>query len=128
MHDSSSETHFTGLGRRHGQFLRDDIERRAQRRFSMSLPVTIRLNDEARSELRGSTLNVSCAGAFIFVKATELRKGDPIELTLELPAEVTLTEAVKVRCHARILRIEREADGVSAIAVQISDFDFLAST
>jgi hypothetical protein len=39
-----------------------------------------------------------------------------------------LSEALKVACCARVLRIERSAGGVIGMAVQITDFDFLAST
>jgi hypothetical protein len=42
---------------------------------------------------------------------------------VELPAEVTLSEALKVAGCARVLRIERSAGGVIGMAVQIADFD-----
>ena len=106
-----------------------DVERRERRRFSLSLPVTVRVIDEAAgSEIRGLTRDVSSAGAFIFLQAPQFPPCESVELTLELPPEITLVGALKVRCRARVLRVERSPEGVIGIAVQISAFDFLPST
>ena len=105
-----------------------DVERRERRRFSMSLPVTVHVNDEAGTEIRGLTRDVSSGGAFIFLQAQQFAPCESVELTLELPPEITLVGALKVRCRARVLRVERSADGVIGIGVQISGFDFLANT
>lgn len=105
-----------------------DFERRKRRRFIMSLPVSVRLRNDPRSEIRGVTRDVSSGGAFVSLQPNELAECDSAELIVELPAEVTLSEALKVACCARVLRIERSAGGVIGMAVQIADFDFLAST
>ncbi len=105
-----------------------DFERRKRRRFIMSLPVSVRLRNDPRTEIRGVTRDVSSGGAFVFLQPNELAECDSADLIVELPAEVTLSEALKVACCARVLRIERSAGGVIGMAVQITDFDFLAST
>jgi len=94
----------------------------------MALPVSVRLRDDPRTEIRGVTRDVSSGGAFVFLQPNELAECDSAEFSVELPAEVTLSEALKVVCCARVLRIERSAGGVVGKAVQIADFDFLAST
>ena len=72
---------------------------------------------------------IGLAWLFIFarlIRCLQLYPSFQAELIMELPAEVTLCEALHVRCCVRVLRVERAADGVTGIAVQITDFDFLA--
>jgi hypothetical protein len=88
-----------------------DFERRKRRRFIMSLPVSVRLRNDPRTEIRGVTRDVSSGGAFVFLQRKRLAECDSAELIVELPA-VTLSEALKVACCARLLRIGRSAGGV----------------
>lgn len=103
-----------------------DVERRERRRFSMSLPVTVHLHDQACTEIRGVTRDVSSGGAFVFLEGRNFPDCEMVDLTMELPAEITLVGAMMVRCQARVLRVERGPDAVVGIAVQIFDFDFPA--
>jgi hypothetical protein len=78
-----------------------DFERRKRRRFIMSLPVSVRLRNDPRTEIRGVTRDVSSGGAFVFLQPNESAECNSAELIVELPAEVTLSEALKVACCAR---------------------------
>jgi hypothetical protein len=52
----------------------------------------------------GFTQDVSSRGVFFFTDVP-LQAGGAIELTLNMPSEITLGESMRVRCRARILRV-----------------------
>jgi hypothetical protein len=64
-----------------------NFERRKRRRFIMSLPVSVHLRNDPRTEIRGVTRDVSSGGAFVFLQPNELAECDSAELIAELPAE-----------------------------------------
>lgn len=102
-------------------------EKRKRRCFRMSLPVSVRLEDEGRRvEISGVTRDLSSGGAFLFLEAKELPEFKSAKFVLQLPAEVTLAEPAPIDCRARVLRIDRGASGLIGIAVQISEFQFLS--
>ena len=113
-------------GRFDDGFPATDVERRKRRRFKLSLPVSVRFEDAAETEIRGVSRDVSSGGVFVFLQTKQLVRAKSAELMMELPAEVTLCEALHVRCRVRVLRVERGADGLIGIALQITDFEFLA--
>jgi hypothetical protein len=81
------------------------VERRVGQRFPYLLPVSIRV-PQAGIEGLGFTQDVSSRGVFFFTDAP-LAEGAEIELTLNMPSEITLGEKMRVRCRGRILRISR---------------------
>ncbi len=99
-------------------------ERRAMRRFDMRLPAAVRIAGEP--ELSTETENVSARGIF-FQLQRPLREGDLIAVTLTFPPHVTLTEKVRVRFDARVIRVQ--AQSVSGapvgIAAAIEAYEFL---
>ena len=125
MRESGLDSEFSG-SRPENRFPAADVERRKRRRFTLSLPVSVRFEDAADTEIRGVTRDVSSGGAFVFLQTKQLVRATSAELMMELPAEVTLCEALHVRCRVRVLRIERGADGLIGIALQITEFDFLS--
>ena len=100
-------------------------ERRAMRRFDMRLPATVTIAGAGLPELFTETQNVSARGAFFYLDR-KLQKGAPIEITLTFPPHVTLTESVRVRFTARVLRVEA-GPGTErvGIAVGIEEYEFL---
>ena len=78
------------------------LERRAGQRFDFNLPVSIGLPDDRRGT--AFTQNVSARGVFLCTDLP-LTEGDLVELTLAMPSEVTLAEAMRVRCQGKILRV-----------------------
>lgn len=81
------------------------VERRIGQRFAFNLPVSLRDSATAAEGL-GFTQDLSSRGAFLFTDMA-LSEGAEIELTLEMPSEITLGENMRVRCRGRILRIVR---------------------
>lgn len=99
-------------------------ERRAMRRFDMRLPAVVRMAGEP--DLSTETENVSARGIF-FQLQRPLREGDLIAVTLTFPPHVTLTEKVRVRFDARVIRVERQRvpGGPVGIAAAIEAYEFL---
>jgi hypothetical protein len=100
------------------------LERRAAQRFDFHLPVSVRLSGTER-EACGSTQNVSARGA-LFHSDLPLSEADAIELTLVMPAEITLAENMRVRCRGKVLRVLSSAVGTrSVVAVHLDGYEFL---
>jgi len=100
------------------------IERRAAQRFDFHLPVSVRVGDCDR-EVWGFTQNLAGRGALVH---SDLRvaEGDVIALTLVMPAEITLTERVRMRCMGKVLRVFTSAGSAgSVVAVHFGKYEFL---
>jgi hypothetical protein len=102
-------------------------ERRAIRRFDMRLPASVKLEDAGVGELLTETQNVSARGVFLYLDRS-LAEGSRIHVTLTFPPHVTLTDPVRVRFTARVVRAEapRPASRVGIAAV-IEQYEFLRS-
>jgi hypothetical protein len=84
------------------------VERRIGQRFAFNLPVSLR-DVATAAEGLGFTQDLSSRGAFLFTDMA-LREGVEIELTLQMPSEITLGENMRVRCRGLVLRIVKPAD------------------
>jgi hypothetical protein len=102
-------------------------ERRARRRFDMRLPALITTGDGSLVELRTETQNVSARGVFFYLDRV-LAPDSRLEVTLTFPPHVTLTDPVRVRFTARVLRTEPLPPGARVgVAAFIEDYEFLRS-
>jgi hypothetical protein len=103
------------------------LERRAMRRFAIRLPALVKLTGNGFQEMLTETQNVSARGVFFYIDRP-VAPGSKVEITLTLPSHITLTEAVRVRFTARILRME-PCNGSSrmGVAAQIEEYEFLRS-
>jgi hypothetical protein len=100
------------------------IDRRTSRRFTMTLPLTVRTNGlEGGIEQQGQTRDVSFRGLYFLIDA-EFEPGAFIELILTLPREITMAGDVRIRCFAQIMRVE-EHDNRRGIAARIDRYEFL---
>ena len=81
------------------------VERRIGQRFSYLLPVSLR-QPAGPVEGVGFTQDVSSRGVFLLTDAP-LMENLEIELTLRMPSEITLGNAMPVRCRGHILRVVR---------------------
>jgi hypothetical protein len=100
-------------------------ERRATQRFPFQLPVTVKHPAEGDIETR--TRDLSSRGVCFYLHSP-LAIGSNLQLTLTLPTEITLTEPVRVRCLARVVRVEQDQQGGTlAGAVIINHYEFLKS-
>jgi hypothetical protein len=102
--------------------MQPEVERRSTRRFLLSLPVTVKDPDDGA--MFAHTRDISSRG-ICFYLAKPMAVDTPIEFTLTLTPEITLTEAIHVRCHARVLRVDPGT--VPAVAALIDHYDFLAN-
>ena len=101
-------------------------ERRASRRFTMSLPVTLRLpGQDAPITETAETRDVGFRGLYFTIPAS-LEAGDALEFVLTLPKEVTLAGDVHIRCFGEVIRVDHQA-GRYGVAAKIDRFEFLPS-
>lgn len=100
------------------------IERRASRRFSMALPLTVRSEaPEGLLEQSARTRDVSFRGLY-FLTDTIYEPGSRIEFVLTLPKEITQAGDVRIRCYGQIVRVEPHEEG-QGVAARIERYDFL---
>jgi hypothetical protein len=100
-------------------------ERRGEQRFPLRLPVVVRSMHGGVQEESSLTRDVSARGAFFYLDG-KLAEGTPIELILTLPAEITLTESIQVRCKGRVVRVVGAINGggKTGVAAVIEQYDF----
>ena len=102
-------------------------ERRTMRRFDMRLPAVVRLNQDQDQEFRTETQNVSARGVFFYLDRP-LPAGTACEVTLTFPPHITLTDAVRVRFTARVIRVESPLPSLRiGTAAMIEEYEFLRS-
>lgn len=109
------------------------VERRVGQRFPYSLAVSV---FEPSSSLKGVgfTQDLSSRGAFFFTEVP-LAQGSEVELTLQMPSEITLGESMPVRCRARVLRVVTPSGAGAAgvdgrkigVAVRLEHYEYLAA-
>lgn len=98
---------------------------RNTRRFSLNLPVTVRTNEGADATL-AATKDVSARGVFFYLDA-DVAEGSPIEFTLTLPPEITLTECIKVHCVGKVVRVDsKDKNSKLGIAAAIEQYDIIS--
>ena len=99
------------------------LERRARQRFDFNLPVSLRLSGDQGGS--GFTQNLSARGVFLCTDL-QLVEGETLELTMSMPAEVTLADAMRVRCQGRVLRVLSTGTGAKCfVAVQLEKYEYL---
>ena len=95
------------------------------RRFDMRLPAVVRLPEAI--EFFTETQNVSARGVFFYLDRA-VSAGTKLEVTLTFPPHITLTEAVRVRFTARVIRVEHPLPSLRiGTAALIEDYEFLRS-
>jgi PilZ domain len=110
---------------RESTMLQPTQERRVMRRFDMRLPASVKV--EAADELLTETQNVSARGVFFYLDRP-VAEGSHIEVTLTFPPHVTLTDSVRVRFRARVIRVETPLPASRiGVAAMIEEYEFLRS-
>lgn len=100
-------------------------ERRGEQRFPLRLPVVVRSMHGGVHEESSLTQNVSARGTF-FELDRKLAEGTPVELILTLPAEMTLTDSIRVRCRGQVVRVVGGIDGgKTGVAAVIQQYNFV---
>jgi PilZ domain len=103
--------------------LETSAERRASRRFTMALPLTLREPSSESSEWQGETRDVSFRGLY-FLADTDFAVGSEIEFVLTLPKEITLATDVHIHCSGLVVRVEPH-EGRKGVAARIERYEFL---
>ena len=100
-------------------------ERRGEQRFPLRLPVVVKSIHDGVQEETSLTRDVSARGAFFYLDR-DLAEGTPVELILTLPAEITLTESIRVRCRGTVVRVVGGINGgKTGVAAVIEQYDFV---
>ena len=108
------------------------VERRAAQRFGISVPICVRLV-EGQKEQHGFTQDLSARGLYFYCDFS-VELGAEVEITLLMPAEITLTDNLRVRCRGRVLRVDKPAATATAaintgikigVAVQFEHYEHL---
>jgi len=101
-------------------------EKRAARRFALRIPVTVDQGGNAKQGEEAQIRDVSARG-ICFYLGSAVAQGSPIEFTMTLPPEITLTESIRVRCKGKVLRVDQgTAQGKVAVAAVIEEYEFLS--
>ena len=97
------------------------------RRFDMRLPAIIRTKEPGQIDFLTETQNVSARGVFFYLDR-RMDPGSHVEVTLTFPPHITLTDSVRVRFLARVLRAETPLPASRVgIAAYIEKYEFLRS-
>ena len=100
------------------------FERRIGQRFDFHVPVSVKLCG-AQHEACGFTQDLSARGTFFYTDFP-LGAGEPVELTLRMPADITLGESMRVRCHGTVLRVVQPSLGTKlGVAVHFAGYEYL---
>src|ERR1700758_1292391 len=101
-------------------------DKRATRRFALRLPVSVSYTENGGDQKSAQTRDVSARGICFFIDAP-IATGAPIEFTLTLPPEITLTESIRVRCKGKVVRVDNGGpEGKVAVAAVIDEYEFLS--
>jgi hypothetical protein len=102
-------------------------EKRAARRFALRLPVSVHYG-QTEEEHAAQTRDVSARG-ICFSIDTAIQAGSPIDFTMTLPPEITLSESIRIHCHGRVVRVEGGgAANKMMVAAVIDETEFLAES
>ena len=104
----------------------NSMEKRTIRRFALQLPVTITGRAGESVQEMAESRDVSSHGICFFCdSAMELHS--PIEFTVTLPSEITMSEPLSVRCSGTVVRVERQQQSRKfAVAAAITNYEFLS--
>lgn len=91
----------------------------------MRLPAAVRLAEGAVGEFVTETQNVSARGVFFYLDRA-VTEGARLEVTMTFPSHITLTDPLRVRCLARVLRVEGPSPSLRiGVAAVIEEYEFL---
>jgi len=97
------------------------------RRFDMRLPASVKIEEAGIDRFLTETQNVSARGVYFYLDRA-VAEGSQLEVTLTFPPHVTLTDSVRVRFTARVVRVDAPLP-VSrvGVAAYIEEYEFLRS-
>jgi hypothetical protein len=103
-------------------------EKRAARRFALRIPVSVGHGESTSNSESAQLRDVSARGICLYLDSP-IEQGSPLNFTLTLPPEITLTESIRVQCKGRVVRVETVANnGKMAVAAVIEEYEFLSDS
>ena len=101
-------------------------DKRRARRFPMTLPVMVRMDEAEDRSKAVQTYNVSSSGVY-FEFASPLDVGTALEFVLTLPEQITKGNAVRIKCVGKVVRVDqgKAQDGPLGVAATIERYEFL---
>lgn len=93
-------------------------ERRLAERFGLKIPLRVRLPKSAAPEHRAESLNVSARG-ICFATNLPLREGTPVQVTFEMPEQVSHKPAAEWRCTGHVVHVQRDTSPQGTICVGV---------
>ena len=102
-------------------------DKRRARRFSMTLPVAVKIEEITGQPKPVHTRDVSSSGVY-FEFAAPLDVGTALEFVLTLPEQITKGSAVRIKCVGKVVRVDRgksEEEGSLGVAATIERYEFL---
>jgi hypothetical protein len=91
----------------------------------MQIPVSLKLVGSS-DEACGFTQDLSARGTFFYTDFP-LAVGERVELTLLMPAEITLTVSMRVCCQGTVLRVVQPAHGTKmGVAVHFAGYEYIS--
>ncbi len=100
-------------------------EKRAARRFALRIPVSIARGENSNNHEPAQLRDVSARGISLYLDSP-IEQGSPLNFTLTLPPEITLTESIRVQCKGHVVRVEGfGTEGKLAVAAVIEEYEFL---
>jgi PilZ domain len=101
------------------------FERRPTQRFTLHLPISVQYAGDTAPESSGFTQDLSARGVLLYTDLP-LAEADAVEIVFMMPSEITLTEAMRVRCRGKVVRVVRPVGGTArGVAVRIEGYEFL---
>jgi PilZ domain len=98
-------------------------EHRIARRFSMRLPVSVRVSNGGVHDEVCVTRDVSSRGIF-FYSDTPMREGAEIEYVLTLPREMLMMDPVRIRYRGKVVRVEGDGATQFGVAASVHRFEY----
>ena len=101
-------------------------ERRLATRFDFKLPLCVRIPKSAAPEQCAESLNISARGIY-FVTDLPLQKGTPVQLTFEMPEEVSHKPASEWHSTGHVVHVQpsRSPEGAIGVGVAFDCYEVL---
>jgi hypothetical protein len=93
------------------------------RRFSMKLPAAVRVFG-IPSEFPTETENVSARGIFFYIDRW-MTEGSHVEVTMSFPPQITMSDPLRVKFLARVIRVEEKQAMRVGVAAVIEEYEFI---
>ena len=107
----------------------NSVDRRIDPRVNVRVPLRFRiLNGSESAEQSADAENISQRGIY-FTTAVPMKVGMPLEVSLQMPQQLTGKSTSDVKCVARVVRVQANShlNGKAGVGVDIERYEARAS-